>query len=47
MTLDPDSVDVYREASVATVPSRRPRPFNKKTKKGTSDHLPLVATLTY
>jgi hypothetical protein len=47
VTLDPDSVDIYREKSVATVPSRRPRPFNKKTKKGTSDHLPLVATLTY
>jgi hypothetical protein len=46
VTLDPESVDIYRAASVAT-PSGRPRPFNKKTKKGTSDHLPVVATLTY
>ena len=46
VTLDPGSVDIYRTASVAT-PSGRPRPFNKKSKKGTSDHLPLVATLTY
>jgi len=47
VTLDPGSVDIYREKSVATVPSCRPRPFNKKTKKGTSDHLPVIATLTY
>jgi hypothetical protein len=46
VTLDPGSVDIYRAASVAT-PSGRPRPFNKKTKKGTSDHLPVIATLTY
>jgi Endonuclease/Exonuclease/phosphatase family len=46
VTLDPGSVDIYRAASVAT-PSGRPRPFNRKSKKGTSDHLPVIATLTY
>jgi hypothetical protein len=39
-------VDIYRAATVAT-PTGRPRPFNKKTKKGTSDHLPITALLTY
>ena len=28
-------------------PSGRPRPFNNKTKNRTSDHLPVIATLTY
>ncbi len=46
ITLDPATVDIYRAASVAT-PTGRPRPFNKKTKKGTSDHLPITALLTY
>jgi endonuclease/exonuclease/phosphatase family metal-dependent hydrolase len=46
LRLDLDSVDLYRAEGVAT-PSGRPRPFNRATKKGTSDHLPLVATFTY
>jgi len=46
ITLDPATVDVYRATSVAT-PTGRPRPFNRKTKKGTSDHLPITALLTY
>jgi hypothetical protein len=46
LRLDVDSVDIYRAASVAT-PSGRPRPFNRSTLKGTSDHLPLVASLEY
>lgn len=46
VTLDPASVDIYSAPSVAT-PSGRPRAFDKKTKKGTSDHLPLIAQLTY
>ena len=41
-----DSVDLWRAPSVAT-PSGRPRRFDRKTGKGTSDHLPLVATLVY
>jgi Endonuclease/Exonuclease/phosphatase family len=46
LRLDLDSVDLVRTASVAT-PTGRPRPFNRSSKKGTSDHLPLVATLEY
>lgn len=46
LRLDLESVDLYRAPSVAT-PTGRPRPFNRSTLKGTSDHLPLVATLQY
>jgi len=44
LTLDLDSVDIFRDSLVATR-SGRPRPFSKKTRKGTSDHLPLTAVL--
>ena len=44
--LDLDSVDIFAAPSVAT-PTGRPRPFDRGTLKGTSDHLPLVATLEY
>jgi endonuclease/exonuclease/phosphatase family metal-dependent hydrolase len=46
LTLDLGSVDIFRDSLVATR-SGRPRPFSKKTKKGTSDHLPLTAVLRY
>ena len=46
LRLDLGSVDIYRAASVAT-PAGRPRPFNRTTLKGTSDHLPVVASLEY
>jgi hypothetical protein len=46
LRLDLNSVDIYRAASVATG-SGRPRPFNRNTFNGTSDHLPVVATLVY
>jgi Endonuclease/Exonuclease/phosphatase family len=46
LRLDLGSVDLYRAPSVAT-PTGRPRPFNRSSLKGTSDHLPLVATLEY
>ncbi len=46
LQLDLESVDILRDPLVAKA-SGRPRPFNKKTKKGTSDHLPLTATLRY
>lgn len=46
LTLDLDSVDIFRDALVATK-SGRPRSFSKKTRKGTSDHLPLTAVLRY
>jgi hypothetical protein len=46
LTLDLDSVDIFRHSLVATA-SGRPRPFSKTTKKGTSDHLPLTAVLRY
>lgn len=46
LTLDLDSVDIFRRSLVAT-DSGRPRSFSKKTRKGTSDHLPITAVLRY
>lgn len=46
LTLDLDSVDIFRDKIVATN-SGRPRGFARKTKKGTSDHLPVTAVLRY
>ncbi len=46
LRLDLESVDIFAAPSVAT-PTGRPRPFDRGTLKGTSDHLPLVATLEY
>ena len=46
LRLDLTSVAIYDTLSVAT-PTGRPRPFNRDTLKGTSDHLPVVAALTY
>ena len=46
LTLDLDSVNIFRDKLVAT-PSGRPRSFSKSTKKGTSDHLPVTAVLQY
>ena len=38
----------YDAKSVATpAPAKRPRKFDRKTKKGTSDHLPVTAQVTY
>ncbi len=44
--LDLDSVAIHRTPLVAT-PSGRPRRFNRKSARGTSDHLPITATITY
>lgn len=46
LRLDLSSVDIHRTLTVAT-PSNRPRPFDRKTPKGTPDHLPVIATLDY
>jgi len=46
LQLDLDSVSIFRDPLVAT-PSGRPRAFDRKTKKGTSDHLPLTAVLRF
>jgi Endonuclease/Exonuclease/phosphatase family len=46
LRLDLTSIDIHRTLTVAT-PSDRPRPFDRNTLKGTSDHLPVVATLDY
>lgn len=46
LTLDLESVGIFRDSLVATT-SGRPRRFYKKKKKGTSDHLPLMAVLRY
>lgn len=46
LTLDLDSVSIFRDPIVATK-TGRPRAFDRKTKKGTSDHLPLLAQLKY
>ena len=40
------SVGIHRTLTVA-YPSDRPRKSDRKTLKGTSDHLPVVATLDY
>jgi hypothetical protein len=45
--LDADSVRIHDTKTVATQPARRPRGFDRKTKKGTSDHLPVTALLSY
>ncbi len=45
--LDVGSVRIHATKTVATQPARRPRGFDRKTLKGTSDHLPVVATLVY
>lgn len=46
LRFDVDSVAVFRDPLVATA-SGRPRPFDRKTKKGASDHLPILARLVY
>lgn len=46
LTLDRDSVSIFRDPLVATS-SGRPRPFSKSKKKGFSDHLPVTAVLRY
>lgn len=43
---DLDSVDIFRHPLVATR-SGRPRPFDKRRRTGTSDHIPLTAVLRY
>ena len=45
--LDPASVRIHATKTVATQPAKRPRGFDRKTKKGTSDHLPVTAILNY
>jgi endonuclease/exonuclease/phosphatase family metal-dependent hydrolase len=46
LRLRPDSLSICSDKKVAT-PSGRPRGFDKATKKGTSDHLPLTAVFDY
>lgn len=46
LRLDRESVAIFRDPLVATA-SGRPRGFDRKTKKGTSDHLPVTARLVY
>jgi hypothetical protein len=46
LRLDPGSVDIHRSPAVATA-SGRPRPFDRTTLEGTSDHLPVTGLLTY
>ena len=45
--LDVDSVQIHNTKTVATQPAGRPRGFDRKTTKGTSDHLPVTAILNY
>lgn len=45
--LDPNSVKIHATKTVATQPAKRPRGFDRKTKKGTSDHLPVTAILDF
>lgn len=44
--LDPASVRIIDDLRVAT-PAKRPRGFDRQTRRGTSDHLPITATLLY
>jgi hypothetical protein len=46
LTLDANALNIFRDPLVAT-PSGRPRPFDRKTGKGTSDHLPVEGRLTF
>jgi endonuclease/exonuclease/phosphatase family metal-dependent hydrolase len=46
LRLDVGSVRIHSTPTVAT-PSGRPRGFDRRTMKGTSDHLPVTAVLTY
>jgi endonuclease/exonuclease/phosphatase family metal-dependent hydrolase len=46
LRLQEESVAYVADAAVATR-SGRPRPFDRKSGKGTSDHLPLVAKLAF
>jgi hypothetical protein len=46
LTLDIESVSIFADQIVATA-SKRPRKFEKKTRKGFSDHLPVTAVLRY
>lgn len=41
LRLDPISVNVFREAPIATGVKRRPKAFEIRTRKGYSDHLPI------
>jgi hypothetical protein len=36
-----DSVQIFRPSDMATGTKRRPKAFDKKTKKGFSDHFPI------
>jgi hypothetical protein len=45
--LDVDSIQIHNTNTVATQPAGRPRGFDRKSKKGTSDHLPVTAVLNY
>ena len=47
LRLDADSVTIYTDNKTVATPAGRPRPFNTTTMKGYSDHLPVIATLTY
>ena len=40
-----DSVRIFRAPSMTTGGKQRPIPFDKKTKKGTSDHFPIEAMI--
>ena len=40
-----DSVRIFKAPSMTTGGKQRPIPFDKKTKKGTSDHFPIEAQI--
>jgi hypothetical protein len=45
LRLDRGSVRIHRAAPMATAGKQRPRPFDRKTKKGYSDHFPIEALI--
>ena len=44
LKIDPASVEIFTPAAMTT-PKGRPRPFDRKTKKGYSDHFPVQAVI--
>lgn len=45
LQLDLDTVDIFRPSIMATSRKQRPKRFDKKTKKGYSDHFPIQAVI--
>lgn len=47
LQLDRDSVQIFADKTMNATPTLRPKPFDRTTKKGYSDHFPLTAVLRW